>query len=688
MSSTSPETAVRLRSIHVSPGTDTGLPEGPLENSMPKPAKKSKAGGLFHCSSKGGGHCSIGGRAVRDVNDDVKDIKNPLILPASTHTLLFTESADTLPFWFAVAVAATSFLCLSLAFTNNLLSATGSVRWNIPVNVSTSVRIAQFISIFIALLMEEEIPTGLYLLREIQKPVFRAKFPELHYRKFVASALLRVANGYFFLLNVFVILIQARDVIEIFYDVLALQFVQQLDDIAFSLSKIDVLGRRMLRACSAPVFEAEFERGRSSCSKMKAFLKVLYFINLDVLVVGMIVVSYRQMTGYYQCQQLSAEFGDDVWDGAVTLNQDTGVYESWTLVFFYFAGVYEKSGTHAGRPIYVEQRKFDHLSYSQVEPAEFRYCEPISAWVFTHKHIKKSNNTKDDGSGCNWLLRSPETDSFDLLEVGSQWSVWIGSIATTTVSTECDFCSSDVDCNLNGNCIDGLCDCHDEYGAQFLGTHCQTKVLDSCRTIVGEGFNETFSINYYPKSLQFDGPASTFDTIFSLYSRPVYRYIGGGAEEHDIDPTTEFLFLMYTGSRWFGVQYDLLQPPLSWSRKHPGQNMTMSDLFESNYEFHAFWNQAYSEITLYVSDPTSKPTPVGIDWYMIGERGQQFGPFGALYSAQLHNQTGRGYFRCEEYIEPTNSFIESYLPPGRRDRNLEPRQKQKKQHLKGISVRS
>jgi len=274
------------------------------------------------------------------------------------------------------------------------------------------------------------------------------------------------------------------------------------------------------------------------------------------------------------------------------------------------------------------------------------------------------------------LLRSPETDSFNLLEVDSHWSVWIGSISTTTVSTECDSCDTDVDCNLNGNCIKGQCDCHDEYGAQFLGSHCQTKVLDSCRTIVGEGGNETFSINYYPKSLRFDGPANTFDTLFSLYSKPVYRYIGGGMEEHNIDLGTDFIFLMYTGSRWFGVWYNLLEPPLSWSNKHPGQNMTVSDLFESNLEFHAFWNQAYSEITLYVSDPTSKPTPVGVDWYVIGERGQQFGPFGALYSAQLHNQTGRGYFRCEgEYIPPTNYFTDSYLPPGRQ---LGSRRRQKK----------
>ena len=89
---------------------------------------------------------------------------------------------------------------------------------------------------------------------------FRKKFPTKKYAKFVLASLLRILNGYFFLINVFVVLIQANEVIAIFYDVLALQFVQQLDDISFSLAKIDVLGNRLRRACTAPVFHAEFKK--------------------------------------------------------------------------------------------------------------------------------------------------------------------------------------------------------------------------------------------------------------------------------------------------------------------------------------------------------------------------------------------------------------------------------------------
>ena len=55
--------------------------------------------------------------------------------------------------------------------------------------------------------------------------------------------------GYLFLINVIVILILAEDVIAIFYDVLALQFIQQLDDIGFSLSKVSTWPVQVNRCC-------------------------------------------------------------------------------------------------------------------------------------------------------------------------------------------------------------------------------------------------------------------------------------------------------------------------------------------------------------------------------------------------------------------------------------------------------
>lgn len=102
--------------------------------------------------------------------------------------------------------------------------------------------------ILVALLMEEEIPTALFLLKRISKPILQNQFPEICYWKFVASSILRFSMGYLFLANVVLILVQASEVLEIFYDVLALQFLQQLDDIAFTVSKMEVLGKRLYDA--------------------------------------------------------------------------------------------------------------------------------------------------------------------------------------------------------------------------------------------------------------------------------------------------------------------------------------------------------------------------------------------------------------------------------------------------------
>ncbi len=47
-----------------------------------------------------------------------------------------------------------------------------------------------------------------------------------------------------------------------------------------------------------------------------------------------------------------------------------------------------------------------------------------------------------------------------------------------------------------------------------------------------------------------------------------------------------------------------------------------------------------------MSDVTTGDTPVGVDFYWIGERGEQFGPFGVLNP--FSNVTGRGHFRCSD----------------------------------------
>ena len=66
-------------------------------------------------------------------------------------------------------------------------------------------------------------------------------------------------------------------------------------------------------------------------------------------------------------------------------------------------------------------------------------------------------------------MRSKETDAYDLMDVSSDWEVWVGAIVPEAqMSITCNECRSDaeysgggdMDCNLNGLCIDRECECN------------------------------------------------------------------------------------------------------------------------------------------------------------------------------------------------------------------------------------
>ena len=135
-----------------------------------------------------------------------------------------------------------------------------------------------------------------------------------------------------------------------------------------------------------------------------------------------------------------------------------------------------------------------------------------------------------DDSSCRWLLRSPETDTYDFLEVGDgKWEIWSGVISETWVSSKCNLCEDDSDCNLNGDCnLDtGKCECHDHLGDNitFMGTHCEVKVKDECRTIISEA-GDRWSIDVATNNASGD--------LSQSYSRPTYIYVDGLSD--DVEP--------------------------------------------------------------------------------------------------------------------------------------------------------
>ena len=83
---------------------------------------------------------------------------------------------------------------------------------------------------------------------------------------------------------------------------------------------------------------------------------------------------------------------------------------NFTLVFSYFNGVYEQDGTHRGRPVYKERRKYNNGPFHPswwVVPAEIRYSNTGNFWVFTHPWIRKSVSAEDDVSFLGFVSTWP-----------------------------------------------------------------------------------------------------------------------------------------------------------------------------------------------------------------------------------------------------------------------------------------
>jgi len=280
-------------------------------------------------------------------------------------------------------------------------------------------------------------------------------------------------------------------------------------------------------------------------------------------------------------------------------------------------------------------KKFDGTKFDDgVIPAEIKYSTELGAWIFYHPNIVKKT-TQDESEP--WLLQSPDTEEFNLLNVASEWNIWFGVIDTTPVKIHCTKCNSNTDCNLNGNCVSGKCECpvgtveDGGGGVSYLGPHCEVKLKDKCGTIFDGNFNLTWSIFRYTL------PGGRADTLFETYNRPVYNLVSGiEIKEGDIN------WLVYTGSRWIYYGFNLQE-----------QNITLPELLSDVYNFHAFWEGVFSENPKrfnIISDPTTSDTPVGVDWFMVTEWGDQYGPFGALIPMQEH--IGIGVFSCAGKYDP------------------------------------
>ena len=181
--------------------------------------------------------------------------------------------------------------------------------------------------------------------------------------------------------------------INIFYDVLALEFVQKIDDTAFALGKSSFqillrvriynhsiiyeamyqpiyahqtakrgfFGKNMLIATNKAYnlqiswsHRPALNRSGSSASERRlAFLgmiahnnrvnrvvRLMYFLNSAIVLAGLGYITAKQNKGQYRCKTISIVFDEEIWEDAFVRLAD-GRYDEKLLIYTHFNGIYK-----------------------------------------------------------------------------------------------------------------------------------------------------------------------------------------------------------------------------------------------------------------------------------------------------------------------------------------------------------
>jgi hypothetical protein len=150
--------------------------------------------------------------------------------------------------------------------------------------VSKEVHATRYIAMLVAILNESEIPQALELIGKAFEQKASAK-DRISFKRILFSSCMRFLLGYTFLCSVFVVIVQVTDVLSMFMNILALQFVESIDDIVYELAKRGFLGRNLLKACEPVTMEVDTELndGKLNSTSVWSNRVVRFFFSINIV---------------------------------------------------------------------------------------------------------------------------------------------------------------------------------------------------------------------------------------------------------------------------------------------------------------------------------------------------------------------------------------------------------------------
>jgi hypothetical protein len=601
-------------------------------------------------------------------------------LEEDVFSVLFVSPIFSVAFMYSIFIVAVQMIILILCLIGLFRDSSPGNYLQIPVQNEFSESLAQALAIMVSIFVSGDIVNALCVFDVKYSTSVQSELPGAKKWKWYFTNVLRLSVGGLGLAVAFFFIVQGTDALGLFLDFAVVQFVSELDDIAFHLADKGVLALQIQEATRAVKgVRMGYKSKTLQKSKSSISWKVLLYLLLSVvLFVPWAFIKSHQHKGLYfnaKCQTFEIWFKNNSYDffrstcpkfvnstdreecpseWNIAAHREEGVnYQSFNDL--YYAAKDEKGGIilKDNRPFYYQRsekntdfglngkEKPDPNKPNLNPPGKISYCKKVDAWVFSIEGISKGANAGD----CSWLMKSPETKAFYLGDVPEEdWVAWTGLITETIVDITCAECehgdNQSVDCNFRGDCSHDTetCDCYDD----FMGFRCEA--CTACRSLQSVGFLDALE-NENSTETETIGDTNGFQSVTSEVSEAVFMFLadGNGADMKVYDRPVHyfnmasqngtsghaFALLVYTGS-----QYTLRLV-----------NKSLEQCIEYLEYFHSMWDfDKKDTIQLFETEETRVHSPIGLKWFSSASKMEVNFLFGCKNNKELEACNSLGVY--------------------------------------------
>ncbi len=523
--------------------------------------------------------------------------RDDIFLPQDTFSFLIYSHV-----WSGIFLLGTSVFLFQIAIYFVLACDIINVRnpYNVlklPANVETLVRTAEALAGVVAVITQDDTRKAVNLLREGFNQDLQDAFPGITKTKWGLSIFLRFFEGAFGMFLTFLLIMQSTTVVDLLLNFTAMEFVSQLDDVVFVLTKEGFFGR-YLKKEAKKVMNTSYPSRLLSESKCASIAAVSYFAAWLGFFFGMYGwICWKQANGHYFCLNIFAQFGDEVMPILGTLS---GLFHQRRDTCCHYGG----------RVSFLRDGKDGEALLAYCEEEERWTISLPSANVIPAKDDKKcEDNPCNKYDPCNWIAASSVSQDFDVLTTtDSQWIVRNGPERISSLSQhflschDCiytdDFCGEKEqfgECSANRweEQWNSRCICNTgHYGFQCEYQPCQhLEISQRGKSFEKQDGTSSFASKYY----RLEG--------VEAYNRPVYTSASLDEDQMLTDGTDIILF---TGVRWILSSKDFF-PGLKG-------NKNVSNYFSHFHGQFTDYNASYVSEPVYIGKLNDKASPSGLQW--------------------------------------------------------------------------